>query len=105
MGRNDEHKRVNVTKGNQILSKTTYPFCHIQIPFYRNESREVLARSCFASVYFFDSIWRLLTFIRWEDETKINDLSMTFRRRVYGAVMVTLKLICTWSASVFKSSL
>ena len=39
------------------------------------------------AVDFFDLVWRLLTFIWLEDEAKINDLPMTFRRRIYHAVM------------------
>ena len=48
----------------------------------------------------FHSAWCLLAFIRWEDEMKVNDLPMTFCCRVYGAVMVILKTIRTWSVIV-----
>ena len=33
---------------------------------------------------------------------KVNDLPMTFRRRVYGAVTVILKTIRTWSVIVSR---
>ena len=36
---------------------------------------------------------------------KINDLPMMFRRRVYGAVTVMLKMICTWIFWIFFDSL
>ena len=59
----DEHKRVNEPRVTKFFIKSNISFCRIQIPFYRNESWEVLARICFVAVDFFDSVWRLLTFI------------------------------------------
>ena len=59
-----------LTKGSQFFIKITCAFRRLQILFYRSERREVLARSCFVVVDFFDLVWRLLTFIRREDETK-----------------------------------
>ena len=74
-GRNDEHKGVNVAKGNQILSKTTSTSLSYKFAFIEVERNGIKTGRCVAPV---DSDWRLLALTRRGNEKMTVDIDDDF---------------------------